>query len=122
MLLVEDDPGVRNATRKLLTVEGYRVTAVSSLEEALRAMPERAPDLLITDYHLKDGELGTEVIARLRRRWGTDLKAVLITGDTSAGIKELSGDSHPGDPHLRIASKPIDADELLTLFRELLAT
>ena len=122
VLLVEDDPGVRNATRKLLTVEGYRVTAVSSLEEALRAMPERAPDLLITDYHLKDGELGTEVIARLRRRWGTDLKAVLITGDTSAGIKELSGDSHPGDPHLRMASKPIDADELLRLLGELLAS
>lgn len=122
VLLVEDDPGVRNATGKLLTLEGYRVTAVSSLTEALRAMPEGAPDLLITDYHLKDGELGTEVIATLRRRWGTNLKAVLITGDTSAGIKALSGDPHSGDPHLRIASKPVDADELLTLLRELLAS
>lgn len=113
---------MRNATGKLLTLEGYRVTAVSSLTEALRAMPEGAPDLLITDYHLKDGELGTEVIATLRRRWGTNLKAVLITGDTSAGIKALSGDPHSGDPHLRIASKPVDADELLTLLRELLAS
>jgi two-component system, sensor histidine kinase len=122
VLLVEDDPGVRNATRKLLQVEGYRVTAVSSLAEALGAMPDGAPDLLITDYHLKDGELGTEIIATLRRRWGPNLKAVLITGDTSAGIKELSGNPHSGDPHLRIASKPIDADELLTLLWELLAS
>lgn len=117
VLLVEDDPGVRNAIRTLLRVEGYRVMAVSSIAEALQALPEGAPGLLITDYHLKDGELGTEVIATLRRRWGTNLKAILITGDTSAGINELSG-----DPHLRIASKPIDADGLLTLLRELLAS
>lgn len=122
VLLVEDDSGVRNATRTLLKIEGYRVTAVSSLAEALQALPEGAPDLLITDYHLKDGELGTEVIATLRRRWGTNLKAILITGDTSAGVKELSGDPHSGDPHLRIASKPIDADGLVTLLRELLAS
>jgi CheY-like chemotaxis protein len=91
------------------------VTAVSSLAEALQCMPVERPDLLITDYHLKDGELGTHVIAKLRARWGADLKAVLMTGDTSAGIKELSG-----DPHLRIASKPVDAEQLLTLLRELL--
>jgi two-component system, sensor histidine kinase len=117
VLLVEDNPGVRDATRMLLRVEGYRVTAVSSLAEALRVMPEGAPDLLITDYHLTDGELGTQVIATLRGRWDPDLKAVLITGDTSAAIKELSGDAH-----LRIASKPVDAQELLTLLQELLAS
>jgi two-component system, sensor histidine kinase len=44
------------------------------------------------------------------------LKAVLITGDTSTAIKEL-----PRDPHLRFASKPVRADELLTLI-EALAT
>jgi two-component system, sensor histidine kinase len=117
VLLVEDDPGVRDATRMLLKVEGYRVTAVASLAEALRAMSEEAADLLITDYHLRDGELGTEVITRLRARWGADLKAVLITGDTSAVVKELSG-----DPHLRVTSKPVDAEELLTLLQELLAS
>jgi len=117
VLLVEDDPAVRDATRMLLKVEGYRVTAVASLVEALRATSQGAPDLLITDYHLKDGELGTAVITTLRGRWGADLKAVLITGDTSAAIRELSG-----DPHLRITSKPVDAEELLTLLRELLAS
>ena len=37
VLLVEDDPGVRDATRMLLNVEGYRVSAVASREEALRS-------------------------------------------------------------------------------------
>jgi len=117
VLLVEDDPGVRDATRMLLSVEGYRVKAVSSKSEALRSMQaEGPPDLLITDYHLAEGELGTQVIACLREVSGTDLKAVLVTGDTSTLIKQMSGDGH-----LRIASKPINAEELLALLRALLA-
>lgn len=38
------------------------------------------------------------------------------TGDTSSAIKQL-----PRDPYLRITSKPIKAEELLTLIRALLA-
>ena len=60
-------------------------------------------------------ETGTEVIAALREALGFPLKAVLMTGDTSSAIKEL-----PRDPNLRMASKPIRADELLTLLRTLL--
>ncbi len=116
VLLVEDDPGVRDATRLLLKVEGYRVTAVSSLAEALeKALEQPDIDLLVTDYHLSDGETGTQVIAELRERLGVSLRAVLMTGDTSSAIREL-----PRDPHLRIASKPIKADELLTLLRALI--
>jgi two-component system CheB/CheR fusion protein len=116
VLLVEDDPAVRDATRMLLWVEGYRVTAVSSLAEALSAAAEGpAPDLLLTDYHLGDGETGTQVLAALRERLGVPLKAVLITGDTSTAIKEMYR-----DPHLRVASKPIEADDLLAQLRSLL--
>jgi hypothetical protein len=56
------------------------------------------------------------VIATLREILGVSLRAVLTTGDTSSAIKQL-----PSDPHLRIASKPIKAEELLTLLRSLLA-
>ncbi|WP_297900115.1 ATP-binding protein [Metallibacterium sp.] len=117
VLLVEDDSAVREATRMLLNVEGYRVSAVCSLEEALQhARQKGGVDLLVTDYHLSEGEKGTQVIAALRERLGASLKAVLITGDTSCAIKEL-----PRDPHLRVTSKPVKAEELLALLRELLA-
>ncbi|EQD41626.1 two-component hybrid sensor and regulator, partial [mine drainage metagenome] len=110
VLLVEDDAAVREATRMLLKVEGYHVSAVSSLEEALQKVREEVGvDLLVTDYHLRKGEKGTEVIAALRASLGVSLKAVLITGDTSCAVKEL-----PRDPHLRITSKPVQAEELLT--------
>jgi two-component system CheB/CheR fusion protein len=118
VLLVEDDQAVREATRMLLKVNGYRVTAVSSLAEALQTASNGAGlDLLVTDYHLSQGETGLEVITELRERLRVPLKAVLTTGDTSSAIKNL-----PLDPCLRIASKPTKADELLTLLSALLAT
>ena len=117
VLLVEDDAAVRGATRMLLRVEGYRVTAVASLAEAVQHVRDgNGVDLLVSDYHLSDGETGIQVIAALRELLGTSLKAVLTTGDTSSAIQDL-----PRDPHLRIASKPIKAEELLTLLRALLA-
>jgi CheY-like chemotaxis protein len=117
VLLVEDDPLVRDATSMLLRVEGYGVTAVASLGEAVRSARETgAPDLLITDYHLGNGELGTQVIAALRHSVGAHLKAVLVSGDAPAAAGELRD-----DPNLRIASKPYNARELLALLATLLA-
>ncbi len=117
VLLVEDNPAVRRATSMLLELEGYRVTSVASLSEALHHVRNgNGVDLLISDYHLNDGETGTQVIAALRELLGISLKAVLTTGDTSSAIKQI-----PRDPYLRITSKPINADELLALLRALLA-
>jgi two-component system, sensor histidine kinase len=117
VLLVEDDPAVRDATRMLLKVEGYRVLTAGSLAEAqARAAENPQLDLLVTDYHLSNDETGIQVIAALREAVGRHLKAVLITGDTSAAVKELRRDER-----LRLASKPIHAEELLRLLKSLLA-
>jgi two-component system CheB/CheR fusion protein len=117
VLVVEDNVSVRQATCLLLELEGYQVTPVASLSEALQHIQKgHGVDLLITDYHLSDGETGTQVIATLREILGISLKAVLTTGDTSSAIKQL-----PRDPYLRITSKPIQAEELLTMLRALLA-
>jgi len=116
ILLVEDDPDVRNATRMLLRTEGYRVTAVASLAEALLNLRQsRSIDLVVTDFHLV-GETGVQVISRLRAELGTALKAVLMTGDTSSAMKDLGH-----DPNLRIVSKPVQAEAFLDLVRALLA-
>src|SRR5581483_10046350 len=114
--LVEDDPAVREATRMLLKAEGYRVTAVDSLADAMQKARQESVDLLVTDYHLNRGETGIQVIAALREILGLALKAVLLTGDTSTSVRELQRDAC-----LRVASKPIKAEELLTLLRALMA-
>ena len=117
VLVVEDNESVRRATCLLLELEGYHVTPAASLSEALQHVQQgHGVDLLISDYHLNDGETGTQVISALRQILGISLKAVLTTGDTSSAVKQL-----PRDPYLRITSKPIKAEELLTLLRALLA-
>jgi len=117
ILLVEDDAGVRNATRMLLKSEGHEVAAVASLAEALQHVHEGARvDLLVTDYHLGDGEIGTQVITCLRQELKKPLRAVLMTGDTSSAIREL-----PADPLTRIANKPVNSEELLALLRTMLS-
>lgn len=118
ILLVEDDPGVRDATRMLLSVEGYQIYTASSLAEALammRAHPD--VDLLVTDYHLGRSETGVQVIAEARAIAGAALGVILITGDTSSMMRDLRVDHR-----LRAVSKPIDADTLIGHIEELLPT
>lgn len=116
-MLVKDNASVRDAMCLLLELDGYRVTPVASLAEALQHAREGGGvDLLVSDYHLSNGETGTQVIAALREALGVSLPSVLTTGDTSSAIKHLLC-----DPHLRITNKPIQAEHLLTLLRELLA-
>ena len=117
VLLVEDDPGVRDATRMLLRVEGYQVTTAASLEQAIAAVQSGTGfELLMTDYHLGTNQTGIQVIAALRECLGPHLKSVLVTGDTSAAVRGLAP-----DPYLRVLSKPIRAEALLRLLREFLA-
>ncbi len=103
VLLIEDDTGVRDATRLLLKAEGYTVVTAVSLTRPGRTVADGAPlDLVISDYHLGVVETGAQVIASLRSRLGADLKAILVTGDTSPALKALGTDQN-----LRVASKPV---------------
>jgi PAS domain S-box-containing protein len=116
LLLVDDDPAVRKATRMLLRVEGYRVSTAASVREALRLASENQDiELVVTDYHLQDGETGVQVITALREALAPTLKAVLVTGDTSAAVRDLRTDAH-----LRLTSKPVNAEELLRILSSLL--
>jgi len=117
ILLVEDEPGVRNAMRILLDIEGYHVTTAATAEEALQLLRgSNEFDLLVTDYHLEGGSTGTQVIASAREILDDSFKAILVTGDTSSAVREMQGDAN-----LRITSKPINSDELLALVKALLA-
>lgn len=116
VLVTEDEPSVLYATRLLLELEGYQVIGAATREEAQQRAREHSDvDLLVSDYHLKEDQTGLNVIAALRQQLDRAIPAILVTGDTSSAIRKL-----PSDPLLRLASKPIDAGELLALMEELL--
>jgi signal transduction histidine kinase/CheY-like chemotaxis protein len=117
LLLVDDEPGVLNAMRILLRIEGYRVVTAPSAAEAQELLRDGVEfDLIITDFHLEEGRTGTQVISVAREMLGESLKAILVTGDTSSAVRELQCDDR-----LRITSKPINSSELLALVKSLLA-
>jgi two-component system, sensor histidine kinase len=116
VLLVDDDAGVRNATAMLLEVEGFAVARAASLSEAVQEARRDPPvDVVIADYHLQKGETGIDVIAAVRALVGQNVGAVLVSGDTSSTLRQIRPDDR-----LRLASKPIKADELLALICTLL--
>jgi two-component system CheB/CheR fusion protein len=116
VLIVEDDEIVRSAMARFLATEGYVVTTASSHAEALACM-ETATDIgvVVADYRLDRRQTGTDVLRAARTKLGPHVKAILVTGDTSSEMRELHRDRH-----LRIISKPIDADELLTVIQTVL--
>lgn len=117
ILLVDDHEGVRNATAMLLRTEGFEVLCAASLTEAREALRTGSPiDLVISDYHLQDGETGIDVIAMARSITGKHLGAVLVSGDTFAAPRDMQATER-----LRLAGKPIRARELLSIVTELLS-
>src|SRR5512133_92334 len=49
VLIVDDDPGLRQFLRIALEGEGYAVEEAASAEEGLAALDERPPDLILLD-------------------------------------------------------------------------
>ena len=99
IVMVDDDPLVRNATGAVLQDLGHRVTEVASAEEALQVL-ETCPDIdmLITD-HAMPGMTGAQLIGEVNIRWPA-LPVVLATG-----YAEIPGDLSDGATRL---SKPYD--------------
>jgi PAS domain S-box-containing protein len=85
VLLVDDDELILAGTRKLLERWGCQVISATSgpQAEALLDREPVGPDLVISDLRLDAGELGVDIIARVRGRYRPNLPAVLISGDTS---------------------------------------
>ena len=78
--IVEDDPLVRQDLANLLaTQKDFRCTAsFASAEEALRAIPEKPPQVVLMDINLAAGMTGIECTRRLKERL-PDLQIIMLT-------------------------------------------
>lgn len=108
ILVIDDEPAVAEAMSLMLELEGFEVRIASCEREALEQAGKRAPDLLISDYHLRGGETGLGVVAALRRALNADIPAVFVTGDTARTEIDAAGIGR-----VRLLTKPLRGDELL---------
>jgi signal transduction histidine kinase/CheY-like chemotaxis protein len=85
VVMIDDNQLVLESMGGLLRGWGCRVSAWGSSAAALANLlePYQKPDLIISDYHLTNGETGIEVIESLRTAFRTPIRALLVTGDIS---------------------------------------
>ncbi len=80
VLLVEDDPHVRRASKRFIERLGWHVTACADAEEALDTIEDNSFQVVVSDIHLP-GRDGVELMRELRTR-GVDVPFVLLSGVT----------------------------------------
>ena len=81
ILVVEDDPVTRQGLEELLSTFELEVKGAGTLAEAMAAVAAFAPDALLTDLKLPDGD-GIELIRQVRAA-GFDREIVVLTGHGS---------------------------------------
>lgn len=117
ILLVEDDPLLRDAFRLLLEDAGYRVREAGTVAGALRSVDELRPSLILLDLGLPDGP-GLDIVRTLRQRPETrEIPVVALTG--RAGVDERLTCLEAGCT--AYLAKPVEPRELLRQLPTLLA-
>lgn len=107
ILVVEDDPNLREMLVEEILEAGYRTRAVSSAEEAREQAPEFQPDLVISDLRLP-GDDGISLLREMQRE--ADPPAFLIVtafGTIPQAVEALKA----GADHF--LTKPLDLDHLM---------
>ncbi len=79
ILVVDDEPDIRNLIVEILSEEGYAVRSAESLASARLALDEATPDLLLLDVWLPDGD-GLRFLRELTEAGGMPCPTVMISG------------------------------------------
>jgi putative two-component system response regulator len=116
ILVVEDEPHIREVLSGLLGALGYRLLMAASAEQALDALNVVSPDLVLTDVHL-GAMSGIELCARLKADPRYELMPVVIltaVGDLEARVAGLAAGVDD------FFTKPVEFVELRTRLAALL--
>jgi two-component system response regulator MprA len=114
ILVVDDEPAVREAVDRALRLEGYETELAADGAEALEALADRAPDALVLDLLMPHVD-GLEVCRRLRA--AGDRTPVLVLTARDGVPDRVRGLDAGADDYL---VKPFALEELLARLRALL--
>lgn len=76
LLIVDDDEAIQELLAEIGRASGYSVATAGSIDDAVRELEQRAPDLVLTDVRLP-GASGLDIFGRMR---GARAEVVIITG------------------------------------------
>jgi two-component system nitrogen regulation response regulator NtrX len=112
ILVVDDEPAIRDTMRMILEYEGYECLLAGSGQEGLQAIDRDAPDLVFLDVKMP-GLDGLEVLSRLR---GTNdaLPVVIVSAHGTTATALEAGRLGA----FRFIEKPLSKDYVLDAVRE----
>lgn len=114
ILVIDDEASIVDGMSALLGSWGADALIAGTAAEAMAQVTARdaPPDLIIADYQLRDGEIGPEVVTAVRRHFGIEIPAILVTGSaTPERLEEARDLGH----HLLL--KPVMPAKLRTLIQ-----
>ncbi len=114
---IDDDPIVLEGMRQLFEHWGCSLTAAASADELLARLATQSvvPEIVISDYRLRNGETGAQAIAKVVAFCGHPIPGVLVTGDTAPErLREAADSGHA------VLHKPVRPGKLRALMLHLL--
>jgi two-component system, chemotaxis family, CheB/CheR fusion protein len=117
ILIVEDDPTVREMLVLLFEQEGHRTVAAADGHEAfaLAARGTLRPDVVVADYNLPLGLTGIQVATALRATLHDEVPVIILTGDISSDtLREIA------QQNCLYLHKPVKATDLTRLTESLM--
>jgi DNA-binding response OmpR family regulator len=116
ILIVDDDPNVRELVRVNCAARGFDVLIAGDGVEALRVVEQRTPELIILDVMMPEMD-GWEVCKQIRDRYQDSIRIVMLTAKDTARDKIIGKNILKADEYI---TKPFDIDELLATVTRLL--
>lgn len=107
VLVVDDEPLVRDLLVQFLSLRGYRALGVKDGAEALSMVEQAPPDLILLDLLMPSMD-GTEVLRQLRQREYRG-GVIIITGSHDEERLDEAWSMEPQE----VIGKPIDLEQLL---------
>ncbi|MFE4976343.1 response regulator transcription factor [Kitasatospora sp. NPDC056651] len=114
LLVVDDEPALRDALESSLAFEGYEVATATDGYEALESVERDRPDLVLLDIMMPRMD-GLTAVRRMRSR-GDTVPVLMLTARDAVGDR-VTGLDVGADDYL---AKPFELDELLARVRALL--
>jgi excisionase family DNA binding protein len=109
VLIVDDDEKLREYVRVNLEAEGYIVREASSAEDALGALGEESPDLILLDVMMPQVD-GWETLRRIQEHTGVGAIPVIMF---SGKVDEQSADEAKSRGAQGFIGKPFDPRSLI---------
>jgi signal transduction histidine kinase len=118
LIVIDNDLGVLEAMQTLLTRWGADVRLARNLDDVgeILSDPLFVPAIILADYHLDEGVLGVEAVARIRHSTGREVPAILITADRTETTAQAAVKAK-----CELLHKPVRPAELRALMQHLLA-